>query len=165
MDDAEKLSLEAIGRFVEACQEIYFEGENRQQLYGWVEGVLVQQQYAQQSKAARGLVRRYIAKMTGLSRAQVTRLIARYTASGRVEATVYRGRRFPRLHTRPDIELLAWVDEAHETLSGPATRRILEREFQLYKRPKYARLAAISVPHLYKPRHHQRYREQSGREA
>jgi hypothetical protein len=33
---AEKLSLEAIGRFVEASEEIQFEAENRQQLYAWV---------------------------------------------------------------------------------------------------------------------------------
>jgi len=57
--------------------------------------------------------------MTGLSRAQLTRLIARYTASGRVQVTVYRRRRFTQLYTRADIELLASVDEAHETLSGP----------------------------------------------
>jgi transposase InsO family protein len=63
------------------------------------------------------------------------------------------------LYTRADIELLAAVDEAHETLSGPATRRILEREHLLYKRPEYARLAGISVAHLYNLRHHQRYRE------
>ena len=84
MDDAQKLSLEAIGRFVAASEEIRFESENRQQLYSWVERVLIEQQYRQQGKAARGLLRRYIAKMTGLSRAQLTRLIARYTASGRV---------------------------------------------------------------------------------
>ena len=149
MDEAEKLSLEAIGRFVAASEEIRFEAEDRQQLYGWVERVLVEQEYAQQGKAARGLVRRYIEKMTGLSRAQVTRLIARYTASGRVAATVYRRRRFPQLYTRADIELLASVDEAHETLSGPATRRILEREFEVYGKPEYARLATISVAHLY----------------
>ncbi|MHB1840550.1 MAG: hypothetical protein ACYCPD_12400 [Acidobacteriaceae bacterium] len=41
MHDAEKLSLEAMGRFVEASEEIRFEGENRQQLDGWVERVLV----------------------------------------------------------------------------------------------------------------------------
>jgi hypothetical protein len=111
--------------------------------------VLVGQQYALLGKAPRGLVRRYIEKMTGLSRAQVTRLIARYTASGRVQVTVYRRRRFAQLYTRADIELLASVDEAHETLSGPATRRILEREHLLYKQPEYARLAAISVAHLY----------------
>lgn len=159
MHEAEKLSLEAIGRFVEASEEIHFEGANRTQVYGWVECVLVQQEYAQQGKSARGLVRRYIEKMTGLSRAQTTRLIARYAASGRVEPTVYRRRRFPERFTRTDIELLASVDEAHETLSGPATRRILEREVQLYGRQQYARLATISVAHLYNLRRSQRYRE------
>ncbi len=157
--EAEKLSLEAIGRFVEASEEIRFEGANRGQVYGWVERVLIQQEFAQQGRAARGLVRRYIEKMAGLSRAQVTRLIARYTANGRVLATVYLRRRFPQRYTRADIELLASVDEAHETLSGPATRRILEREVQLYGNQEYARLAAISVAHLYNLRRSQRYRE------
>ena len=67
---SEELSLEAIGRFVAASEEVRFEAEDRQQLYGWVERVLVGRQYAQLGKAARGLVRRYIEKMTGLSRVQ-----------------------------------------------------------------------------------------------
>ena len=159
MHEAEKLSLEAIGRFVEASEELRFEGENRQQVYGWVERVLVQQEFAQQGKAARGLVRRYVEKMTGMSRAQVTRLIARYTATGQVRPTIYRRRRFPGLYTRADVELLASVDEAHETLSGPATRRILEREVELYGKQEYVRLAAISVAHLYNLRKSERYRE------
>ena len=159
MHEAEKLSLEAIGRFVEASEEIRFKSKDRKQVYGWVEGVLVEQQYARQGKAVRGLLRRYVEKMTGLSRAQVTRLIARYTTSGRVQPTMYRRRRFPERFTREDIELLASVDEAHETLSGPATRRILEREVELYGKQEYARLATISVAHLYNLRRSQRYRE------
>ena len=157
--EAEKLSLEAIGRFVLASEAIRFSSEGRQQVYDWVERVLVEQEYAQQGKAARGLVRRYIEKMTGLSRSQVTRLIARYKATGRVRPTVYRRRSFPDRYTRADIELLASVDEAHATLSGPATRRILEREVQLYGKQEYVRLAAISVAHLYNLRKSQRYRE------
>ena len=159
MHVAEELSLEAIGRFVVASEGLRFEGENRQQVYGWVEQVLVQQEYCQQGKAARGPVRLYIEKMTGLSRARVTRLISRYTSTGRVQPTVYRRRRFPDRYTRADIELLASVDEAHETLSGPATRRILEREAGLYGKHEYARLAGISVGHLYNLRKSQRYRE------
>ena len=155
----ENLSLEAIGRFVSASEEVRFESADRQQLYGWVERVLVGQGYDRQGKESRGLLRRYIEKMTGLSRAQVTRLVTRYTASGRVQVTVYRRRRFSRLYTRADIELLAMVDEAHKTLSGPVTRRILEREHQLYKQPEYARLAGISVAHLYNLRRLSRYRE------
>jgi len=159
MDDAEMLSLEAIGRFVEASEDIRFEAQDRQQLYGWVEQVLVGREYGLLGKPARGLVRRYIEKMTALSRAQVTRLIALYTATGRVQVTVYRRQRFAERYTRADIELLASVDEAHETLSGPATRRILEREHELYNKPEYARLATISIAQLYNLRHHQRYRE------
>jgi transposase InsO family protein len=157
--EAEKLSLEGMVRFVEASQGIRFESKNREQVYGWLERVLVGQEYALQGKAVRGLVRRYIEKMTGLSRAQVTRLIARYTATGIVQPTVYRRRRFPERFTRADIELLAAVDEAHETLSGPATRRVLEREVQVYGKQEYARLAGISVAHLYNLRKSQRYRE------
>src|SRR5664280_3405747 len=59
--------------------------------------------------------------------AQVTRLIARYRANGEVQPVPYRRYRFPQRYTRADVELLATVDEAHESLSGPATRRILER--------------------------------------
>lgn len=157
---AEKLSLGGIRRFIEASEEICFEGQKREQVYGWVERVLLEQEYAQQGKAARGLLRRYLAKMTGLSRAQVTRLITRYLRTGRVAVTVYRRHRFPQRYTRADIELLAAVDEAHQTLSGPATRRILEREHRLYGRAEYKRLAEISVAHLYNLRHSRRYREQ-----
>ena len=156
---AEKLSLEEIRRFVAASEGIRFEGKSRQQVYGWIEQVLIGQQYVAQGKAARGLLRRYIEKMTGLSRAQVTRLIARYAVSGRVAVTVYRRHRFRQRYTRADIALLAQVDQAHETLSGPATRRILEREHRMYGKPEYARLAAISVSHLYNLRHSRGYRQ------
>lgn len=159
MHQADKLSLDGIRRFISASEEIRFEGHKRGQIYGWVERVLCQQEYAQQGKVARGLLRSYIEKMTGLSRAQVTRLIGRYLKSGRVPVTVYSRHRFPQRYSRADIELLAAVDEAHETLSGPATRRILERELRLYGKEEYARLAAISVSHLYNLRQSRSYRE------
>jgi transposase InsO family protein len=163
--EAEKLSVERIAAFLQASEEIRFLGENRQQVYAWIEQVLRQQQYVQQGRKAKGLLRRYVEKMTGISRAQVTRLIARYQASGTVQAAAYRRHRFGQRYTRADIELLAAVDEAHETLSGPATRRILEREYQQYGKPEYERLAAISVAHLYNLRRHQRYRERRLRYA
>ena len=110
MDDREKLSLEAMGRFVTASEDIWFEAQDRQQLYSWVEQVLVGHEYSQLGKAGRGLARRYIEKMTGLSRSQLTRLTALYTDGGRVQVTVYRRRRFAQLYTRAGIELLAAVD-------------------------------------------------------
>ncbi|MFZ0589157.1 MAG: hypothetical protein WAM39_01620, partial [Bryobacteraceae bacterium] len=51
------------------------------------------------------------------------------------------------------------VDEAHETLSGPATRQILQREFEHYGDKRFERLAGISVAHLYNLRKSRSYRE------
>ena len=159
MHQAEKLNLEQIEAFLRASEEIRFKGETREQIYPWMEELLRRQQYRRQGRKARGLLRRYLEKMTGLSRAQVTRLIARYQASGTVQAVSYRRHRFAQRYTRADIELLAAVDEAHHSLSGPATQRILQREYQQYGKPEYERLATISVAHLYNLRRHRRYRE------
>src|SRR6202451_1274041 len=159
MQEAERLSLEEIRQLLEASEGIRFAGVKRAQIYGWIELVLCEQEYARQGKASRGLLRRYIEKITGMSRAQVTRLIGRYMASGRVVVRAYRRHRFAARYTMDDVELLARVDEAHETLSGPATRRILEREYQQYGKQEYARLASISVSHLYNLRQHRGYRQ------
>lgn len=157
--ESEKLSLEQIERFLRATEEVRFEASTRAEVYAWIEGLLCQQEYATQGRAARGLLRRYIAKMAGMSRAQVTRLIGRYVGSGRVRAETNRRYRFPRRYTPADVELLARVDESHETLSGPATRRILQREFEEYGKAEFERLAAISNGHLYNLRHSARYRQ------
>ena len=55
----------------------------------------------------------------------MTRLIRQYQSGSEVKPKRYRRHRFPTRYTRADIELLAEVDEAHETLSGPATQKIL----------------------------------------
>jgi transposase InsO family protein len=159
MKGGEKLSLEQIQAFLEGSEEVRFEGQRRQEVYDWITRLLQQQGYRKQGKPVRGLLRRYLAKMTGLSRAQVTRLIGRYLKHSQVKETSYRRHRFPGRFTPADIELLAKMDEAHETLSGPATKKILEREFQHYQHAEYERLAGISVAHIYNLRRRPRYRE------
>lgn len=55
-----------------------------------------------------------------------------------VEAKVYRRQRFAAKYTPADIALPAQVDRAHERLSGPATQRILKREYAGFGKPKFA---------------------------
>jgi hypothetical protein len=127
MQAAEGLSLEQIRAFLEASNEVEFRGGNRAEIYGWVNETLRVQHYEELKRAGRGLIRRYVEKMTGLSRAQTTRLITRYQRGEAVKPPTYRPHRVPQRYTREDIALLAAVDEAHGTLSGPATRKLLER--------------------------------------
>jgi transposase InsO family protein len=158
METGPGISLEQIRALLESSEEIRFEAKDRQQIYEWVEQTLRQQQWVNLKRAGRGLVRRYLEKMTGLSRAQITRLIGLYSQMGSVPVKPYRRHRFTTRYTREDIERLATVDEAHETLSGPATQKILYREFHDFGDPGYERLAGLSVAQLYRLRKSRPYR-------
>ena len=156
---SETLSLVEVEAFLEASEGVRFEGNSRAEIYGWVERLLCGHEYALQTRRIKGLLRRYIERLTGLSRAQTTRLIGIYLRTGRVRARPSGGHRFQRRYTPADVALLATVDLAHDRLSGPATRHILKREFEVYKKPGFERLARISNGQLYNLRHSQRYRE------
>jgi len=159
MENTERLSLEQIRVFLQASQEVRFEATQRRETYEWMARTLCYQEYWKQKRTIRGLLRQYIATVTGLSRAQVTRLIAQYMKDGQLQERGYRRNQFARHYTGADIELLGTVDEAHGTLSGPATQKILYREFYEYGDERYERLAAISVPHIYNLRKNQAYRK------
>lgn len=158
MRNGERLSLEQIRAFLEASGEIEFAARSREEVYGWVTRTLCEQEYWRQGREVKGLLRAWIGKMTGLSRAQVTRLIARYKETGAVQEKPYRRNRFQSRYTSGDIELLALVDEAHGTLSGPATQKILYRECHDYGDRRYQRLAAVSAAHIYNLRKSRAYR-------
>jgi transposase InsO family protein len=158
MENGEKLSLERIRAWVEASDEVRFHSQDRGELYEWVNRTLRQQDYGGLKRGGKGLVRRYIAKMTGLSRAQAARLIRSYQQGGEVKPRAYRRHRFSKRYTRADIEVLAAVDEAHETLSGPATQKILQRAWHEYHDAQCERLARLSVAQLYRLRKSGTYR-------
>ena len=159
MQNTEALTGEQIREFLKCSETIEFRGQNRADLYDWVQRVLVAQEYPMQGKKQRGAIRAYIAKMAGLSLAQVTRLIRQYRAEGVVEAVRYRRRRFAVKYSSQDVARLAEVDRAHGWLSGPATVRILQRESQQFGKTEYARLGEISVAHLYNLRRGPGYRK------
>ena len=161
VQQAESLSLEQIEGFLDGCASVTFAAGNRAEQYALVEAVLKRHHYADQKRSVKGLLRRFLSKLTGLSRAQLTRLIGQFLRQRCVCPTAYRRRRFPTKYSRADIVLLAHVDRVHQRLSGPATCRILEREFQVYGRKEFQRLAELSVGHLYNLRKRAVYRRHS----
>jgi len=160
VQQGEGLSLEQIRALLKAGHELRFQGQRREEVYAWVDRTLRRQRYQELGRAARGVVRLYVAKMTGLSRAQVTRRISQYLRGQPVKPKLYRRRRFASQYTAAGAELLARGDEGHETLSRPATQKILQRECYDFGGQRYQRLARISVAHLYRLRQSRSYRQQ-----
>lgn len=161
MWNAESLSREQIREFLKSSEPIDFAGCGRKEKYAWVESVLGAQNYGELRKRERGVVRAYLEKVTGMSAAQTTRLIRAFLDRGVVRAAPYQRHSFSARYTAGDVTLLAEVDRAHERLSGPATRRIFQREYEQYGNKQYERLAKISVGHLYNLRASARYRNQA----
>ena len=159
MQGGEKLSLEQIQAMLKATVEVRFAGHCRTEKYVWIEATLNEHGYRKQDRKGKGTLREYIQKMTGLSKAQVTRLIAKHAPSGEVRGKEYRRHIFPRTYSRGDIELLAGVDEAHDTLNGSATKKVMKREVNEYGKVEYENLSGISVAHLYRLRQSKPYRQ------
>ena len=160
MQNLERLTLAEMQEFLAGSRSIGFRVEGREQIYRLVERVLAAQHYRRLGKRQKGIVRRFLARLSGLSRARLTRLMGQWLRHRRIEARQPRRHRFPRRYTPQDIALLATVDAAHEGLSGPAVRRILEREYHLFANSVYVRLAHISVSHIYNLRRSRAYRSQ-----
>jgi hypothetical protein len=107
--------------------------------------------YAPHGRADKGVLLRYVERMTGLSRQQVTRLVSRY------QQGMAPKRGFTCNYTVADVALLAEVDTLHNTLSGPATKKLMERALLVFGDTRFEWLADISVSHLYNLRGGKQY--------
>jgi len=158
MDDAQIRTLEQIRSVLESSKKLGFKSASQAERYGWIQEVLGRFTYFSLAKKGKGLVKAYLERMSGISRAQVTRLVSRKLQTGAIRPA-YRGcHRFTRTYTIFDHELLAQTDNLHGRLSGPATRRILERQYQLYKDKRFERLSGISSAHIYNLRGSRTYK-------
>ncbi len=158
MNDKKIRTLEQVKQFVDSSQEIQFNGIELREKYRWTEEVLRKFQYQRLKKDGKGVIRQYVEKVTSYSRAQVNRLVWQYQQSGKVKLAEYRRHRFPQKYTAADVALLAMTDELHGWLSGPATKKILEREHRVYGNTQFQNLSGISVSQIYNLRRSKGYR-------
>jgi hypothetical protein len=158
--DIERLrTLDEVRDFMVGSAPVDFRSVDRADAYGFVRRFLVRSRYLRLSRSDKGLVRRFLVKATGFSRAQITRLIRQYRETGRIED----GRRgpkrpFPRRYTKADIGLLAEVDEILGGLCGPVTRRVMQRQYEVFGDARFERLARLSNSHMYRLRQSVTYR-------
>lgn len=162
MNEAQVRTLEQVRQVLAGTQALQFAAcADEQDRYEWIEHVLRRFGYRQLGRADRGSVLAYVQRFSGYSRAQVTRLVSRWVG-GKPLVKQYRRAEhaFARRYTAADVALLAEVDRAMGTLSGPATACVLRRQRDVFGVPGFERLADISVAHLYNLRHSAGYRNQ-----
>lgn len=157
MDDTQISTLEQVRAALASLREIAFKGAGRAQRRAWIEAVLKRLSYFDLDRKGKGVVKAYLQRLSGVSRAQVTRLIAQFLREGALRLSKSCRNRFATKYTIADKELLAQTDNAHSRLSGPATKKILQRQYEVYGDKSFARLQGISVAHIYRLRKSRAY--------
>ncbi len=158
--DIERLrTLDEVRDFMAGSEPVDFRFVERVHAYDFVRRVLVRSRYLRLARSDKGLVRRFLVKVTGFGRAQIARLISQYRETGRIEDR-RRGpkRPFPRRYTKADIGLLAEVDETLGGLCGAVTRRLMQRQYEVFGDARFERLSGLSNSHLYRLRQSVTYR-------
>ena len=158
MNDEQLQTIEQVNQFIDSSQEIKYKGINIQEKYQWIEEVLRKFKYKRLKRNGKGILRRYIEKVTGYSRSQLARLVGRYQEVGKLKVTEYHRHRFPQKYDATEVALLAKTDELHGWLSGPATKKILEREYEVYGQAQFENISRVSVAQIYNLRGSKRYR-------
>lgn len=136
---------------------IEFECRSRKERYAWIDQTLGRFHYFSLSKKEKGIIRKFIETMAGISNSQLTRLIAKKKKAGRIFSDQLGHHKFATTYTVQDVALLVTTDNAHSRLSGKATKKIFEREYQIFNKSEYGRLQNISVSHIYNLRGKRQY--------
>ena len=162
MNEAQVRTLDQVRQVVAGTQALEFrQADDDEGRYGWIEQVLRRFGYRQLGRSDKGALLAYMQRLSGYSRAQVTRLVARWVHAKPLVKNYRRPEHaFARRYTAADVALLASVDQAMGTLSGPATACVLRRQREVFKVPGFERLGDISVAHLYNLRNSAGYRAQ-----
>ena len=157
MNDSHMVSISQIKEFIKISKDIEFKGASKKEKYAWIENVLIRFKYFKLKRKEKSILKNYIRKMTGYSDAQLTRLINKKKKIGKIIPSSIKRNRFPKIYTPEDTALLIETDKAHNRLSGPATKRIFEREYRVFKNKKFKRLQNISQAHIYNLRETRQY--------
>ena len=162
MNEAQVRTLEQVRHVVAGTQALEFRSaDDDEGRYAWIEQVLQRFGYRQLQRAERGVVLAYLQRLSGYSRAQLTRLVSRWTGGKPLVKNYRRPQHaFARRYTGAHVVLLAEVDRAMGTLSGPATACVLRRQRDVFADGRFERLGSISVAHLYNLRASVGYRAQ-----
>lgn len=151
MNDAKLTTIDQVRAFLSGTAEVAFApAADDAARYADLAQVLRRFRYPRLKRGDKGLLLRYLRQLSGYSRQQLTRLIAQFVETGTIKqhyGAPLAG--FARKYSDADVRLLADLDALHGTLSGPATKCLLQRAYAVHDDARFDTLRHISVAQLY----------------
>jgi len=144
-------SIKEIEEFLQGNHKISFSIPSKKERYKLIRNILFRFNYRKLNKKEKGFVKNYLVKLTGYTEPHTKKLIKRWLDNkSRLIYTEKKERNcFVKKYYPSDIKLLIKTDSVHECINGNATKKIMEREFEIFGNNKYKNISEISVSHLY----------------
>ncbi|MDP2815949.1 MAG: transposase family protein [Rectinemataceae bacterium] len=119
------------------------------EVYAWMNDLLIRLTYRFLKKKEKGIVRRYLRLYSGYGASHVDHLIQKYARRGVIRRKKRTQPMFSRVYTSTDIALLAEVTEAYQHQNGRALKEVCKEMYTRYRDNRFERLSRISVSRLY----------------
>lgn len=154
------ISIDQMEAFLTGSQAIAFTiATTKDERYQFVENQLNRFAYSRLKRRKKGIMLQFLAKVSGYSRQQLTRLVQRYLQNGQLQRFQKTLNGFEQFYTAGDIQLLAQLDQRHDTPNGFMVKKLCERAYREFDDLAYERLTNISVSHIYNLRNSAGYKK------
>lgn len=159
MDDSRLIQVTQLQEFLKASQRVVvsLEESSLEEKYAFIAKTIKQFSYPKLSKKEKRIVLAYLKKVTGYKKERLYQLVAR-AETGTLKKAVYVRTNPTKIYVTKDIKLLEKTDELHLRLSEDATKEILRREFEVFKKQEYQTIAHVSHSHISNLRHSPLYK-------
>lgn len=159
MDDSRITSIAQLREFLQGTQNIPFslESESVTKKYTFIDQTIKKFSYKKLAKKDKKIIIWYVQKVTGYKKKRVYQLLAK-AENGVLKKATYTRINPHKVYTSFDVKLLEKTDELHLRLSELATKEIVRREYEVFKKKDYQTIAKISHAHITNLRHNPIYR-------
>ncbi len=151
-------SISQIENFLKTNKELGLKLEiySTKDKYEFIKSALLKFRYNTLSKKEKHLVLKYLKFFTNYSKSHLKRSVKKWKKGILFYNPTRKRNKFSFKYFPDDIALLIKTDVLHNCLSGEATKRILIREFEKFKKIKYGNISHISASHIYNIRNNNR---------
>lgn len=151
-------SISQIENFLKTNKELGLKLEihSTKDKYEFIKSALLKFRYNTLVKKEKHLVLKYLKFFTNYSKSHLKRSVKKWKKGILFYNPTRKRNKFSFKYFPDDIALLIKTDVLHDCLSGEATKRILIREFEKFKKIDYGNISHISASHIYNIRNNNR---------
>lgn len=147
--------------FLKSNQNLEMEIISAKNKYEFIKIVLLKIKYKRLIKKEKKIVLKYLKFFTKYSKSHLKRMIKKWKRNLLYFNPSRKRNKFHSVYCPEDIARLIETDIAHNCLNGPATKEIMKREFEIFKKTDYQNISRISISHLYNLRNYNRQYQSS----